>query len=308
METLSAKNISQTGYRVLFILHLLMKAPHSKSEIIEKINKNPFLNDVTLDTIRLDINTLKSLGFCFKMGNRSNNFRYEIDLSPIKISLSKSELKILNIAKKTAMNFLDFDEILSIYETLEKISKLVEPSEELDELLNFGNYMYLDLKIVKELQKHCKEKNEIEIVYNSPINPNQTMRVVCHYLRCPKKKQKLHLWCTSDKYAGAVYLRVDKIKEIKALVRSGCVSEFEVKKCRYKIAHQTVLPYELEDFEQIVVLNDRFIEIEADYLNEFDFMQRLLGFGSDLIEISEGKIKKKFLSTLKKIQGVYAKN
>ena len=101
-------NIAQTGLRVLFILQLLMKGPISKSQILSEISKSLLLKNVASDTITLDINTLKSVGFDILTGNKGNNYCYELKINPIKVKLTKKEIKSLLITKKAMFHFMDF--------------------------------------------------------------------------------------------------------------------------------------------------------------------------------------------------------
>ena len=54
---------SSTGFRTLILLDLLLREPLTKGEIIERLSKNPYITNISKETLRLDINTLKAAGF-----------------------------------------------------------------------------------------------------------------------------------------------------------------------------------------------------------------------------------------------------
>jgi len=305
MEQRLDNNIAQTGYRTLFILQLLIKGPIKKAQILEKISQNPYLKNVTSDTIRLDINTLKSAGFDIKSGNKGNNYCYELKFAPIKIKLLKKEKRAICLAKKAMFDFLDFREIIALYESLEKISKLIEPKEDTDEILDFGNFLRTDFQMVKLLDLHCKIQNEIEILYDSPSIQNRKMKVTALYLNYSKKSDKLYLWCNCEEYGGIIYLRVDRIKEISKVCDYSKAPKIKTKECVYRVSRNLKSPFELEEYEKIIRITPSFIEVNANYYNEFNFVQRLLRYGADLLYVGGKDVKNKIIEELKLICGVY---
>ena len=57
------QKVSTTGLRILSVLDILLKGPASKNEISDSLVKIPLVETVSKETIRLDLNTLKSAGF-----------------------------------------------------------------------------------------------------------------------------------------------------------------------------------------------------------------------------------------------------
>lgn len=298
-------NIAQTGVRILFVLQMLMKSPVSKAQILEKINTCSNLRSVTPDTITLDINTLKAAGFDIKSGNKGNNYCYELKLSPIKIKLTKNELRAISIAKKAMFYFMDFRYIVSIYQTFEKISKLIESKEHAEEILNFGNFLKTDFNLLKELDIHCKHKNEILISYNSPSKSLRQLSVKCLDIKYSKKNDKLYLWCDCKERGGVVYLRADKIEKIIKIVKINADIDLPQNICVYSILRAQNAPLEVEDYEKIIKITPDYVQIRASYLNEFNFIQRLLSFGENLTYVSDEKLVIKLKKIIKNVREMY---
>ena len=199
-------NIAQTGIRILFVLQLLMKSPVSKAQIIEKINADPNLKSITPDTITLDINTLKAAGFDIKSGNKGNNYCYELKLNPIKIKLTKNELRAISIAKKAMFYFMDFRYIVSIYQTFEKISKLIESKEYAEEILNFGNFLKTDFNLIKELENDnfavCilnKSGSEKKVYFNLAEAPAEIVK---------GRKKLFDVWAEKEYEQSEISLKI----------------------------------------------------------------------------------------------------
>ena len=298
-------NIAQTGLRILFVLQLLMKGPVSKAQILHKISLNPNLKNVAPDTITLDINTLKAAGFDIIPGNKGNNYCYELKLSPIKIKLTKKEMRAISIAKKAVFHFMDFRYIVSLYKTFEKISKLIDSKEYIDVLLNFGNFLKTDFNLLRELDVHAKHKNEIVILYNSPSGAYREMTLECFEIKYSKRNDKLYLWGRCEEYGGAVYLRTDKIKKIIKITKINKTPPPVCKRCMYAIKRECGSPLELEDYEKITKITPGYILIKADYLNEFNFMQRLLSFGDNLVYIEDEELLNRVRNLIKEVAEMY---
>ncbi len=297
-------NIAQTGLRILFLIQLLIKGPISKAGILEEISKNASLRIVSPDTITLDINTLKSVGFDIVTGNKSNNYCYELKLSPIKIKLTKKEIKALVIARKAMFHFMDFRYIISIYETFKKISKLIESDEQAQTLLNFGNILKTNFKILKELDVHARHNNEIIIFYSSPSGKKREMQIRCVKLEYSKKNDKLYLWGVCEEY-GNVYLRTDHIKKIIKIVKINAQTEFKPNKCIYTIFSTNDSEFSLSDREKIIKITPEYIQIRKEYLNEFYLKQKLLSYGENLIGVDNPQIKKQLIEIIQEVEEMY---
>ncbi len=298
-------NIAQTGLRSLFILQLLIKEPISKTHILNKIENHSLLKAVTADTITLDINTLKSIGFDIKTGNKGNNYCYELKLNPIKLELTAKELHALVLAKNAAFEFLDYEHIIGLYETLKKVTSLLKNDAKIDKIMNFGNFLNIDFDVLNSLRVHCKNKNKISITYDSPSENKREINVVCHQIMYAKKSDKLHLWCEIEQYNKITYLRVDKILSVNRILEFNSADQKKYSYCKYKIAKIHSAPLEFEKFERVVQITPNFIELEAQYLDEFNLIQRILSFGDTLLSIEDATIKKKVIKALKEIKEVY---
>ena len=295
-------NIAQSGFRVLFILQLLMKGPISKGQILNEISKNTLLKNVASDTITLDINTLKSVGFDISTGNKSNNYCYELKINPIKVKLSKREMKSLLITKKAIFHFMDFKYIISIYETFKKLARHIEFDEQLESLLNFGNILKTNFEILHELDVHVRHNNEIVIFYNSPSGKSREMKLICTKLEYSKKNDKLYLWGECDEY-GVVYLRCDHIKKIMKITKINARSQLGSKKCVYKVSKKRNLPE--NDASKIIKITPEYIKIREEYSNDFYLKQKLLSYGSELIDVEDEKIKSELIKIIQDVEEMY---
>jgi len=292
---------SSTGFRVLFVLELLLEAPLSKDEIVNELLKNPYIQNVSYETLRLDLNTLKKAGFEIQNTGRKNNYRYEIKRDPIKFKLTKKELKVLTQTKDAIIKLSRWEYILKLYKVFEKISALTDDENAVCELMNFRYFSNIDFEILKDLNALVKRNKTVLLLYNSPNSGIKEIQIKLKEIKY--QGSKLHLIGISDNYPDNTVLRVDNIlKIIKILGKK----EENLKKCKtkkiiYRIKKEALEYMNLLKGEKILKENDVFIETELKSDNDFMIVQRLLSFGDDLILIKDKKIKEKYINTLKNV-------
>ncbi len=160
--------INQTGFRVLTILKLLMEDAKTKDELLRSVNACPYVNEISKDTIKLDISTLKSLGFEIKTIESSGLKKYQLKFSPLKINLTKSQVGAINQIKRAVISLWEWRYIIALYRTLDKISKFVKDKELADEILDFQYFLRIDFELLKELDCLAQKKSEVTLKYNSP--------------------------------------------------------------------------------------------------------------------------------------------
>ncbi|MCX4275657.1 MAG: WYL domain-containing protein [Candidatus Gastranaerophilales bacterium] len=301
---------SSTGFRVLFLLDLLLKAPLTKTDMVNELSKNPYVSNVSKETVRLDLNTLKSAGFEIQNLGRGKDYKYKINWSPIKFGITKKELRVLSRTKDAVIKLSDPFYIIKLYKLFEKISKAVEDENAVFELLNFRYFLEVDLQILNELYALTNRKKTVLLLYNSPNSSTKEIPVKLKEIKYTGSK--LHLIGTSEKYPDNTVLRVDNIvKIIKILSKKEEKELFQkkgVRKTSYRINKECKNTMNLLLEEKIIKETFSYIETEVKSDNDFMVIQRLLSFGEDLISIKNKDIKEKYLNMLQNMYEIYNKN
>lgn len=297
---------SSTGFRILFILDLLLKGPASKKEILDALEKNSsFKNsNTTKETISLNLNTLKRAGFEIENLGRAYGYRYKINWSPIKFKLSEDEMKILTSSRDAVIELSDFDYILKLYKLFKKITNFIQDKTQIDELLDFGYFLKLNFETIKELNALAKRKKEVLLLYNSPNSGKKEIQIKLNEIKY--SNSKLYITGKSNLYPDETVLRADNvIKIIKILPETKAKKEFKQNKTVCIIRGDAKNGINLSGEEKIINENEGSITLEIEADNDFFMLQKLLGFGEDLISIKDENIKDKYIKTLKNIQKLY---
>lgn len=301
---------SSTGFRVLFLLDLLLKAPLTKTDMVNELSKNPYVSNVSKETVRLDLNTLKSAGFEIQNLGRGKDYKYKINWSPIKFGITKKELRVLSRTKDAVIKLSDPFYIIKLYKLFEKISKAVEDENAVFELLNFRYFLEVDLQILNELYALTNRKKTVLLLYNSPNSGKKEIPVKLKEIKYTGSK--LHLIGTSEKYPDNTVLRVDNIvKIIKILSKKEekeLLQKKGARKTSYRINKECKNTMNLLLEEKIIKETFSYIETEVKSDNDFMVIQRLLSFGEDLISIKNKDIKEKYLNMLQNMYEIYNKN
>lgn len=299
---------SLTGFRMLYILDILLKGPVSKNEILDILSKKDDLEgNITKETIGLDINTLKSAGFEIENTGKSNNYRYKINWSPIKLKLTKKEMQVLLNTRDAIIEIEDWEDIVKLYGLFKKISNFIEDEDAINELMNFGYFLNIDFEILKELNVLCKRKKEVKLLHKSQTGSIKEIAIKLKEIKYISSK--LYVTGTSLSYPDGVFLRVDNIvKILKILPQKDLIKKPKAKNIIYKINPSIIDSVSLLGEERILKQNKNFIQIELKSYNNFMALQRLLGYGRALIDIKNHDIKKEYLKNLENMQKIYKEN
>ena len=297
------KAISLTTYRALFIAKELQKQPLSYDEIVYLCSKDTLLSkSCHKDTIANSINSLREIGFEIEKPKPSNNFKFRLISHPFKFNISKEQIDLLNLIRKSMYYQNDYELIFSINDIYEKI-KTKSACTDFADIIESTNYLKNTNKLIlDEIISLCEEKANAQIIYNSPIYGIESFKIKTE--RIVFENNRLYLWCYSYKYSMPAYLRIDKISAVKKEdmqepdISLNNFVEYEL----YGHSAKNFIP---KDDEIILEkLSDK-IKVRANVVNKFQFNQRILAFAEECKILEPQWAKEKFFEHLNKIIGVY---
>lgn len=303
-DNIIESNISVTAYRALLVLGLLMTRPYSRDEIVKVLKNNPITSrSFSLDTVRVTINTLKASGCMISRPTPKNNYCYTLISHPFGFGISKPQAECLNFVRKNLVNLEDWRLILAINDFYNRIAGKTNDLEIIQLFKNAEPLSDVKKDVLKVLSKETLKGKEVTISYESSNYGLEDLVII------PDKifyeNSKLYLWCFIKKYNDCTYLRFDKIKEVKVVGVEPQVVEKKVYQAFYKIGGDSALTYRPMQNEFDFNRNEDLIEVNVEVENEFKFVQRLLSFGADLIDVKPVSLKKKILFKLEKLLKEY---
>ncbi len=298
-------NISLTAYRALLVLGMLMEKPMTRDEIASVFQSNHLIcKSSSLDTVRVTINTLKAAGCMISRPTSKNDYKYILLSHPFRIEISDEQIEAMNQIRNNLVQLGDWQLILDINAFYNSVVSKTQNYAKMELVKNAEPLLEIDKTILKNLSDKSVKSREIVIDYDSPEFGLEELKIIGD--RIFYEDGKLYLWCYSYKYNSYSYIRVDKIKAIKSISMISKSIDKDSYTAIYKLRGDSISTFSLEHNEHILEEKDSEILVEADVLNEFKFIQRLLSFGIDFEIITPDSLKTKLISKLNSVkQGYY---
>lgn len=304
-NTVNCNLMSLTGYRTLVLLTLLMSAPRSNEEINDCFLNNQYINEkFSNDTLRIYINSLRAIGCEITRADKSNNKKYELKSHPFDYDISKGQLNAFSKLYKSVYDKIDLKEVIDLEFFFKKLSSLVKNEKTREYLKNLSMLKNIDEMILKDLILHCKNKNHIIFLYDSPKSGEKEIEIVADKLSF--KSEKLYLWGNNLTHGEYSYFRVERIKKISNIKIKKSEDKFPLTKIIYELSnHNNYVP---QTDEKILDVSDDIITIELTAKNYFSIMQRILYMAEDCKVISPESFKTELLNKLKSMKESYEIN
>ncbi len=302
-NTVNCNLMSLTGYRTLVIFAALLQSPKTNDEINDCLLSNQYIKErFSSDTLRIYINSLREIGCDITRANKSNNKKYELLSHPFEYDIPKSQLKALLKLAKSGYEKIDVEDLISIEKVIKKIATLVKNEKTRADLQNSSGIKQIDLVLAKELLCHCRKKNQITFLYNSPKSGHKEIELVADKLSF--KSSKLYLWGNNLTHNQYSYFVVDRIMKICSINLKKSEEDFAPRKVLYELYNRSK-DYIPDENEKIIIKTDEILVIEVTSKNEFSLMQRILYFGADCKVVEPIEFKNKLLNKLKLMEANY---
>lgn len=302
-NTVNCNLMSLTGYRTLVILEALMDSPKSNDEInVCLLNEQYVKERFSSDTLRIYINSLRAVGCEIIGANKSNDKKYELISHPFIYDIPKSQLNALAKLYKNIYDKIDIREVIAIEKFFDKILSFVSSESTKDSLKGISILKNIDLNILHDLIIHCKNKNQISFLYNSPKSGKKEIEIIAD--RLSFKSEKLYLWGDNLTHKEYSYFPVERILKICSIKMLKDKEKLPSTKVIYELYNHNE-DYVLRPNEKVIEKTDNKMVIECVYKSEFSVMQRILHMGADCKIIQPLTLKRKLLDKLKNMEKNY---
>lgn len=302
-NTVSSNLMSLTGYRTLIIFQALLESPKTIDEINGCLLKNQYIKEkFSCDTLRIYLNSLRAIGCEITRASKSNGNKYVLNSHPFSYEITKPQLDAISKIYENIHEQIDIRDVIDIENTFKKLSEQSKNKENSNALKNISIIKHLNKNILNDLLLHCKNKNQITFLYNSPKSGKKDIELIADKLTF--KSKKLYLWGNNLTHNEYSYFLVDRILEIKNIKLIKNKEEFSTSKIKYEIFVQDN-DYLLESFEKIVKEENNKLVIEAEIKNEFSIIQKLLYMSPNCKVVEPDSFKIKFINKLKLMEKNY---
>lgn len=302
MEKAELCQVSLTGIRALVLLELLIKAPHSLDEIRDKfIELNIIDSTHSNDILRIDLNTLRTMGCEITRASAKTNYKYVLIKHPYSINITLEEIALLKKAYKKIKDTVSIDVLLEYDKLFKKLANYQVNEDSKQALYGISVIKNYDINLLKLLDSACDKGNELTFLYKKPdcIEPSQK-KVIAQ--KIVYQNDKIYLYAHDIEKNESSIFNIKRIKKIISNIFFGNIDSKTIK-VRFLIKNFGV--NDLDENEQIISDNQDGWIIEGDYHNEFVAMQRMLSFGANCIVIEPKEFRDKIIQKLKEMRMHY---
>ena len=297
------KQISLTGSRAMVILIALMEGPKDFDEIKQfMFDCGVISKSYSIDTIRIDLNTLKAIGCEISKATKTNKHKYKLLNHPFYLTLSEQEVDLLKSAYKVAVACASPETLLQYHKLFNKIAEQEKDEQIKEELYGISILKGENIDLIEQLVSDETKHNKVKISYN-PGSSKETVEYDVTVEKLGIRSGKLYLYCYNHTLGSRSFLNVSRINGVlkKMFDRTsniGFDSIVHFKLCNYK-------KYKLEDNEFIIEEDGEDALIEGRYYNDFIAIQRMLYLASDCTVITPDFIRTTVINKLKGMRALY---
>lgn len=300
-EGLKQRSISLTAYRTLVVLAELLKHPLTKEQLINLLSDGIDGENISNDTLKRTLNTLKKSGCVISRPTEKNGRKYTLISHPFLPEFQKADF--LNTIRKNLA-------LTDDYENLNKVNKLYDKlmsvcsNEDLREKIKTENpFNSVNSDILDKFISGNLWQKVVEFDYFSANSGLQKMKFIPE--RMSMKNSKLYIWGYCFKYNQYAFLNLERIKEIDKIYEIDKDLTLPAYEITYTLTGDSVKSFVLEENEEIIEKSAKELKIRLLVSDEFAMFQRLLPFGTDLKSISPEYVRELFIEKLRTIRKRY---
>jgi len=301
-EQCNPRQISLTGVRAIVILALLNIKPCSFEEIKDFLVSSNIVNrEYSVDTIRIDLNTLKYIGCNISKATKSTNNMYILRSHPFQLDFTEEEIDTLKKIYKTIYKNLSIERLLEYDNLFNKLADSVKDEKTSEHLKGISLLKSYDKKLIRDILIDAQKQTQLIIDYNIPNSQDSEYKITVEKLGF--RSDKLYVYCYNHSLKKRTFLNFSRIKKI--LARKIRNEDFKTSDTLIEFELANYENYELEEFEKIIEIKDNKALISGSYYTEFIAMQRILYFASDCKLIKPTELKEQLISKLNKMRSQY---
>ena len=301
-EQCNPRQISLTGVRAIVILAMLSIKPCTFEELKDFLIQSNIVNrEYSIDTIRIDLNTLKYIGCDISKATKKTNNSYILRSNPFQLSISEDEAQILSKIYKGIYKNLSIDRLLEYDDLFEKITTLISDENIKEYLRGISILKGLDKKLIQELLADARKHTRLTISYLAGNTKDIEYDITIEKLGF--RSDKLYIYCYNHSIGKRTFLNFSRLKKV--LVRQLRSDDIDTNDTIVEFNLNNYKDYVLETNEEIVNTNGDMATVRGAYYTDFIALQRVLSFGPDCVVLSPEGIKTTLIEKLQSMREQY---
>lgn len=297
------KQISMTGSRVLVIFIYLLDGPKSFEEIRDfLIDCGIVTKEYSIDTIRIDLNTLKIMGCEITKATKKTNHKYGLISYPYCLNLTSKDVMSIKSVYSKIIKTASPKRILKYHHLFMKFAKMVTNEDIKEELLGISILKSENIELLEKLIEDEQSHSKVKILYH-PANHNEPLEYDITVESFGQRSGRLYIFCFNHTLGSRSFLNASRIKSVvsKTFDRDSAYG-LDI---RVKFKLDNYKEFTLEDNEYIIEINNNTAIIEGYYFNDFIAIQRMMSFASNCTVLEPENIVNVIIDKLKEMRALY---
>lgn len=296
------KQVSTTGARALIVLVALAERPRTFEEIRDFLISTGLADKkYSIDTIRIDIRTLKAVGCDISKATKTNGHRYSLLYHPFRLFTSDNEIDALKRVYKRICRTASPGKLLEYHYLFNRLAGMIDDEKIKEKIYGISILKSVNIELLEKLVKNEKKHNKLRILYQPQHRHVREYDITIEKLAV--RSERLYVYCYNHSNGKQSFLNVSWIKDIiSSMFDKESTRGLDI--CvKFKLKNHE--EYLLEENETLLEENREYAIIEGRYFNEFIAIQRMLSFGPDCIVMHPQEIKSQIIQKLKDMREVY---
>ena len=303
-NTITHNLLSLTGFKSMIIFSLLMESPKSYKEIQDYIKNHEYLHEnLSVDALRIYLNTLRSFGCNIKRISDNGVYKYSIESHPFQLTFDDNQVKSIIKVYKAISKSIDIMDLIALQSFFNKISDYVSNEDLKKKLRNISPINNIDIKLFQQLRTYANHKNEITIYYNSPISGRKNITVLTDKIGI--ENGKLYIYGFNAEHNNYSKFLVSKIIKIVSVNLANKNLESPEITVSYEYTKDVNEIFEPLPNEKIISSSENKLTVEITSRSKFDLMQRIMFLSKKCKVLYPLDFKDFIITTLKKMKEGY---
>ncbi len=304
-NTVTHNLMSFSGFKAMLIFSMLVQSPKTYEELKRALENNEYLKEtVSIDTIRIYMNSLKKIGCNIKKNYEGRTVKYYIDSHPFELKITDKQvdsiIKVYNAIAKS----IEISDFLVLNDFFNKILPYISNEDLKLKLKNLSPINNINYNLILELMEYTENNTEITILYNAK-NSGKKKQIDILADKMNVINGKLYLMGYNSEYQNyAEFLVSNIIKIVSVNLQSPKLTspEYTVRYEYFKEDNSIFEPMEIETIEEET---ESHIIVKIKTRNKFIIMQRILSHSNKCKVISPENYKQEIISILKSMKEGY---
>jgi len=297
--------ISLTGVRAITMIGLLMTKPHSLEEIREKFIDYKIMNPSHSDDIlRIDLNTIKSMGCEVSRSSPKTEYKYVLSKHPFGINISSEDITMLKKSFDKIKSVCDIPTLLKYDKLIKKIAEHITNEKTKEEFMGISPIIGYNSDLINDLNIDCKFKNTIELMYKKPTSKSYSKkRLIAQELLM--RNNKIYLFGYDSSINKTGMFNTKRISKILSRELTQNIPENQNYAIKFVIKDFGLEL--LSNEEKVVGEQDNGMLVAGTYFNRFIAFQRVMSLGPKCVVKEPLEFKNLIVSKLKEMRTLYEK-